>query len=195
LRLAEGTSVTLAAATRIELESGRAYIDSGVTGAEPVAIVTRLGTVRDIGTQFEARLQDDVLRLRVRSGRVQFSHGGLRYESGAGEQLSIVGDRMVERGSIAATDVDWRWVETLATAPDVDEQPVTRLLDWVARETGRPIRYRDAEVERRAASTILHGSIRHLAPLEALTAMLATTDLEYVELTDGTLLIQSKPTR
>ena len=73
--------------------------------------------------------------------------------------------------------------------------PVTELLNWVARETGRSIRFQDAEVKRRAAATILHGSIRHLAPLDALTIMLATTDLDYVELADGTLLIQSRSVR
>jgi hypothetical protein len=88
---------------------------------------------------------------------------------------------------------EWRWVESIATAPDVNDQPVMELLDWVARETGRPIRFKDAEVERRAASTILHGSVRNLAPLDALSLMLATTDLDYVELTDGTLLIQARP--
>ena len=81
----------------------------------------------------------------------------------------------------------------MASAPEINEQPVTELLEWVARETGRPIRYKDSEVERRAATTILHGSIRHFAPLEALGVMLATTNLEYVELPDGTLLIQTRP--
>ena len=94
-----------------------------------------------------------------------------------------------------ATDAAWQWVETVASAPDLNEQPVSALLAWVARETGRAIRYADSEVERRAATTILHGSVRHLAPLEALDVMLATTNLEYVSHPDGTLLIQAKPTR
>jgi hypothetical protein len=51
------------------------------------------------------------------------------------------------------------------------------------------------EIERKASSTILHGSIRNLAPLEALSVMLATTDLEYALPDDGTILIRLKVTR
>ena len=76
--------------------------------------------------------------------------------------------------------------------PDLDDQPVTVLLDWVARETGRTLRYASAEVERQAATTILHGKIGQLAPLEALDAMLATTDLAYEVREDGTIEIRHK---
>jgi hypothetical protein len=38
--------------------------------------------------------------------------------------------------------------------------------------------------------TILHGSVRGLQPFEALQAMLATTDLQYEQLPDGTILIK-----
>jgi hypothetical protein len=42
------------------------------------------------------------------------------------------------------------------------------------------LRYESPAIEERAATVILHGDIRHLPPLAALEAMLATTDLEYV---------------
>jgi ferric-dicitrate binding protein FerR (iron transport regulator) len=177
--------------------AGRAYIDSGrgERAGEPVEIVTPTATAIDVGTQFEVSLLGETYRLRVREGRVVLRHGGENSDGAAGDQLLIGPDGRLERTSILTTDADWQWVESVAAAPDINEQPVTELLDWVTRETGRPIRYKDSEVERRAATTVLHGSIRHLAPLEALGVMLATTNLEYVELPDGTLLIQSKPTR
>jgi len=197
LRLAEGTEVVLDTPARLQLLAGRAYIDSGrgERAGEPVEIVTPTATAIDVGTQFEVSLLGETYRLRVREGRVVLRHGGENSDGAAGDQLLIGPDGRLERTSILTTDADWQWVESVAAAPDINEQPVTELLDWVARETGRPIRYKDSEVERRAATTILHRSIRHLAPLEALGVMLATTNLEYVELPDGTLLIQSKPTR
>ena len=73
--------------------------------------------------------------------------------------------------------------------------PLTVLLEWVARETGRVIQFDKPEIERKAGTTILHGNIRHLAPLEALEVMLATTDLEYALPDDGTILIRLKVTR
>jgi hypothetical protein len=62
----------------------------------------------------------------------------------------------------------------------MDGKPASQLIAWVARETGRRLRYESPETEQRAARAILHGNIRNLAPFEALSAMLATTDLEYV---------------
>jgi ferric-dicitrate binding protein FerR (iron transport regulator) len=196
LRLAEGTEVVLADPAKLELIAGRAYVDSGSgpRAGKAIEIVTPTATAIEVGTQFEVGLFDDTYRLRVREGRVVLRHGDGHSEGAAGEQLLIGPDGRIERTAILTTDVDWQWVESVAPAPDVNERPVTDLLAWVARETGRPVRFTDGEVERRAATTILHGSIRHLAPLEALSVMLATTDLEYVELGDGTLLIRTRPT-
>ena len=196
LRLAEGTEVALDRANRLTLVAGRAYVDSGggARAGDPIEIVTPTATAREVGTQFEVALLGETYRLRVREGRVVLSYDERQASGAAGEQLSIGPGRQLERTSILRTDAAWQWVETVAPAPDLNDRPVSELLDWVARETGRAIRYADRDVERRAATTILHGSIRHLAPLEALDVMLATTQLEYVAQPDGTLLIQAKPT-
>jgi len=196
LRLAENTEVVFAKPPLLELAAGRVYIDNdGRQGDARVEIVTSIASVTDVGTQFEINLTGRQYRLRVREGRVHLRHGMARIDGLAGDELTIGEDGSIARTWIAPTDEDWRWVEAIATAPDVNDRPVTELLNWVARETGRSIRFQDAEVKRRAAATILHGSIRHLAPLDALNVMLATTDLDYVELPDGTLLIQSRPAR
>jgi hypothetical protein len=110
----------------------------------------------------------------------------------AGEQLTIRAGGVLERARIEADDPEWDWVESLAPAPDIDNQPVTVLLDWVARETGRSVRFANPEVARHAANTILHGNIRHLQPLEALSVMLATTDLEYALPDNVTILVRRK---
>jgi len=196
LRLAENTEVAFAKPPLLELAAGRVYVDNdGRRGDARVEIITSIASVTDVGTQFEINLTGEQYRLRVREGRVRLRHGTARIDGLAGDELTIGEDGSVARTWIAPTDGDWRWVEAIATAPEVNDRPVTELLNWVARETGRSIRFQDAEVKRRAAATILHGSIRHLAPLDALTIMLATTDLDYVELADGTLLIQPRPAR
>ena len=92
--------------------------------------------------------------------------------------------------AIAANDPDWRWIHSLASAPDIDEQPLTVLLAWVARESGVKVRYASPAIERKATATILHGSIQRLKPFEALEVMLATTDLRHEVLSDGTILIK-----
>ena len=83
------------------------------------------------------------------------------------------------REDFSGSDPAWRWIESVAPASSTDGQPVTALLGWVSRETGRKLRYDDPAVEQLAAATILHGRLSELTPLETLDVLLATTDLEY----------------
>jgi ferric-dicitrate binding protein FerR (iron transport regulator) len=192
LALANGTSLRLAAATEVrfdgsrelQLQDGRVYLDNRASLGTGFRIGTPLGTVRDVGTQFEVRVADESLRVRVREGRVEIDRAGGHVNGAAGEQLEIDVLGGVTRSAIATTDPEWQWAEAMATAPDIDGRPASELLAWVARETGHRLRYASPDVEQRAATVILHGNIRHLAPLAALDAMLATTDLEYVLIGD-----------
>lgn len=179
LRLAAATEMTLDGSRQFLLRDGTIYLDNRASLGTGFRIGTPVGTVRDVGTQFEVHVADNALRLRVREGRVEIDRTGQVLSGSAGEQLDInlLGD--VSRSAIATADPAWQWTEALAPAPDVDGRPATELLTWVARETGHRLSFASATVEQRAATTILHGNIRHLAPLAALDAMLATTDLEY----------------
>jgi len=180
LRLAAATELTLDGQRQFVLRDGTIYLDNRASLGTGFRIGTPVGTVRDVGTQFEVQVHDDALRLRVREGRVEIDRAGRTLSGSAGEQLDVSLLGSVSRSLIAPTDPAWQWIETLAPVPDVDGRPATELLAWVARETGRRLQYQSPDVEQRAASVILHGNIRHLAPLAALDAMLATTDLEYV---------------
>ena len=181
LRLAGDTEVLLDGGRRLFVQHGTVYVDSGSPRAGGrVEIVTPAGTARDVGTQFELQVAGTRLRLRVREGSVAIDRGGRSLLGAAGEQLVIDDRGGVMRGSIAPDADAWAWAEALAPLPDIDGRPAAQLISWVARETGRRLRYESPAIEQRAASVILHGDIRHLPPLAALEAMLATTDLEYV---------------
>lgn len=196
LRLAEATEVRMLAESRVELIAGKAYIATvavtDAAAARPVEIVTPVGTASDVGTQFEIQYRDERYRLRVREGAVVLQRDFLRIRSATGEQLMIDRDGELRREAVSPTDPGWDWVEAVAPAVAIDGQPLTVLLDWVARETGRSVRYADAATQRRAATTILHGSIDELAPLQALGIMLATTDLRHRLLDDGTIMIEAQ---
>ena len=187
LKLAGGTSLRLAADTEIMLDTppqlylqrGTIYLDHAVGTGKGYRIETPAGTARDVGTQFELKVAGKALRLRVREGRVEIDRAGQLLAGAAGEQLELDVQGAVTRSSIAATDAAWQWAEAVAPAPDIDGRPASVLLAWVARETGRQLHYQSTAVESRATNVILHGNIRHLAPLAALDVMLATTDLEY----------------
>ena len=193
LRLAEATEVELESASRLLVIAGKIYIDTGAARAtHGIEVITEAGTAVDVGTQFEVQYRDGEYRLRVREGRVLLRRDAGEVDGQAGEQIKILVDGVLERSRIGQDDPAWDWVESVAPAPDIDKQPVTVLLTWVARETGRTLRFASPDIESKAGTTILHGSIRHLAPLEALSVMLATTDLEYTLPDDATILIRLK---
>lgn len=193
LRLATETEIMLDAPGRLYLKSGTIYLDNHGSLGTGYRVETPAGTARDLGTQFELRVASGTLRLRVREGRVEIDRAGQLVSGAAGEQLEIDALGGVTRLPIEASDTAWLWAESVAPTPDVDGKPASVLIDWVARETGRRVVYASTLVEERAASVILHGNIRHLAPLVALDAMLATTDLEYVLLGD-TMEIRTRDT-
>ncbi len=192
LRLAAATEVQMDGARRMLLRSGTLYLDNAGNVGTGYRIETSVGTARDVGTQFELHVAGGALRLRVREGRVEIDRAGRLMTGSAGEQLDVDALGGVTRSSIGTADVAWQWAETIAPAPDIDGQPATALIAWVARETGRQLRYQSAAVESRAAAVILHGNIEHLAPLAALDVMLATTDLEYTLLDDDTMEIRTR---
>ena len=181
LRLAGETQVMVDAPGRLYVRQGTIYVDSGARpSASGIEVVTPAGTARDIGTQFELQVAGARLRLRVREGSVALDRGGKSLTGSAGEQIVIDDFGGISRGTIAPDAQEWEWAEAVAPMPDIDGRPASELIAWVARETGQRLRYESAAVEERAATVILHGNIRHLPPLAALEAMLATTDLECV---------------
>jgi FecR protein len=191
VRVAGGAQVVFESRSLLRLEDGKVYIDTGSGGIEDqVLVVTKAGSVADIGTQFEVLYQDRRYRVRVREGRVLLQHGDQRQRGSAGDEISIGRNGAVSVASIAADGPEWQWVQSLASAPEIDDQPLAILLAWVARETGRAVRYATPAIERKVTTTILHGSIRNLEPLDALAVMLATTDLEHELMPDGTIMIR-----
>ena len=77
VRLDHGSRARLLSATAIELGAGALYVDSGPESPD-LEVHTSFGVVRDIGTQFEIRLDAASLRVRVRSGVVEV-HRGARF--------------------------------------------------------------------------------------------------------------------
>ncbi len=191
LRLDELTQVRLAGPTRVELLAGTVYVDARATGLA-IDVVTPIAVTRDVGTQFEVRYRNQEQRVRVREGTVVVQLGAQEYRGSAGEQLLVSPAGEVQWAAIATADSSWDWVQLVVRTPDIENRPLTELLEWVARETGRPVRYESPAVQALTEGTILHGSIRNLAPLPAARTVLATTDLDLEILDDGSLLVKGR---
>jgi ferric-dicitrate binding protein FerR (iron transport regulator) len=196
VRVNTASEIELAAPETMTLTAGTVYIDSGPLESDGrLVVTTRFGTLRDIGTQFEVNAGDDVLRLRVREGRVVVEDGpGLRLESTAGEQLTLDTAGQVQRSAFRSDDPAWNWAAQLTPIPALSGQTVQAFLNWVARESGRRVLYEQVGVELQARSVRLSSSanLADLTPLEMLDAVLATTNFAYIIRADGAILIQRR---
>lgn len=193
LRVDASSELAVTTASDIELLGGTIYIDSGAgTATEPLQVTTQVGSVRDIGTQFEVSTADATLRVRIREGAVRIEAGDGELLGSAGEQVGLGEDGTIERDFFSPFDPAWAWVATLADTPEIEGQPLLSFLDWVTRETGRSLRFDAPATEARIRTVVLHGSAADLSPMQALDVMLSTTDFEYSLRGDGAIVIRPR---
>ncbi|MDH3745813.1 MAG: FecR family protein [Acidobacteriota bacterium] len=211
VRLSNGHSVRLDSDSRVRLLSGAAldliegavYVDSGAAhvahaasaAGSSVEITTVFGAVRDIGTQFEVRIQDGgaaTLRLRVREGVVSVSRGAETHSAEAGQELTVDTRGAVEVGTVSRHGSEWDWAIEAAPGLEIEGLRLQEYLDWLTRETGIQARYSDSGVGESAGDIELFGSIEGLSPIQSVDAVLPSTGLDY-QLAGHDLLIGSRP--
>jgi ferric-dicitrate binding protein FerR (iron transport regulator) len=184
-RFSDGTSVRLDVGSRaralslhaIELSSGAAYVDTGRESGR-FEVRTPVGTARDVGTQFEVRLLDRTVRLRVRTGVVELSDGGRSVSGRAGTEI-ILSDGAAASRPIAAHGPEWEWTTRVSPTLDTEGMALSVFLERVAREHGWTLHYADPALEREASDIILHGSVEGLRPREAIEVAIATSSLRH----------------
>jgi ferric-dicitrate binding protein FerR (iron transport regulator) len=186
VRLDTGSDVRPIAGNIIELIAGAVYID---TRRESGGFEVRTGTAtaRDIGTQFEVRLVERSVRVRVRSGVVELSDRTRSVTGRAGTEITLLPTGAVSR-PFAAHGPEWEWTAAVSPALEIEGVSLGSFLDRIVREQGWTVQYADAALAREAATIVLHGSVRGLSPREALDVALATSGLRH-RLEDGELVI------
>jgi len=178
LRVDVNTALRLDAGRRVQLERGALYVQSA--GSPPTTVVTRQGEIVDIGTRFEVRVADDILRIRVRDGLVRFDQpNGQRHDAPAGSELVVAKDGALARSERSPFADVWNWTTLAAPVFDVEGARLSAFLQWVATEGGRTIDFRNARLSQSYASTVLHGSIRGLTVDQALAVVLPTCGLTH----------------
>jgi hypothetical protein len=193
VRLDEGTLARLLSSSRLTLERGALYVDSGRSGPghAGLEISTPRGVVTEIGTQYEVRLEADAdaVHVRVREGSVSVLRGGESHPAARGESLTLRADGSVARGAVEPDAAEWRWVLAAAPSLDIEGRTLHSFLDWVARETGWEVRYADEALERSARGIRLHGTIEGLRPDESLGVILQGSGLDY-DAEDGVVVVR-----
>lgn len=193
LRVDVQSRVALTSADAVELIAGVVYFDSekARTGV-PFTVSTDLGSVRDIGTQFLARLDPTAgqFDIGVRDGSVELVRGNEVGAAGVGERLVVTQDAAtIRRDRIATFGGEWNWVERVAPPFDTDGRTVSDFLAWFSAQTGRTVTFGSTDAERLARG-VVSGPI-DLQLLQQLSAVLATADLTYT-LEDDRVVINTR---
>jgi FecR protein len=188
LRLDHDTTVRLVSAHTIDLKRGAVYVDSSLLRDAPIEIRTPLARIVDIGTRFEVRTGDGLL-VRVRDGSVDISTRKQQVRVNAGFESRVRSDGSQEVSAFVPDGDPW----TAAIAPPfaIEGRSVAALLQWCSRETGLTLRYSSRDAEHTARTTLLHGTVNGLQPLEMAEVVLPTAGLEAVH-KGGDLVIRMR---
>jgi ferric-dicitrate binding protein FerR (iron transport regulator) len=191
LRVDNHTQLQIVAADEFALLSGRVYIDTGdrIYSDRHVTITTASGSATDIGTQFSVSYAQDLMSVAVREGRVDLSDKQHSYSAVRGQKVSLRDGQTAQIDAVEIAGAEWQWAIALAPDFDLEQHSVLDFLKWAARETGLELVFDDDQVRSAARTARSHGSISGLSPLEAVEAVLATTQFRY-SIDGDTLLIQ-----
>ena len=184
LRVDASSRLALDAAGRIELGRGAVYFDSGLDpGAPPaparVVVATPLGTVSELGTQFEVRLVAEGLRVRVREGEVALRRLGRTHTADAGVELTVTVAGVVHTAALPAFGAAWEWTQAIAPPFPLEGSSLSEFLAWVSRESGRRVAGAAMATGEAARTTVLHGSLAGLTPEESLAVVLPSCGLGF----------------
>lgn len=189
VRIDRGSRIRLVGPAVIELAKGAVYLATA-EGPRGFEVRTSMGTVRDVGTQFEIRLDATSLRVRVRTGLVEIRRreGVVSARGGSETMVTSAG---VDTRRLSAYGPEWEWTAGLATTFQIEGRSLQAFLDHVTREEGWTLRYANPTLADAARRTVLHGSVEGLRAEEALGVALATSGLQY-RLRAGELLVSSR---
>jgi ferric-dicitrate binding protein FerR (iron transport regulator) len=189
VRLDNGARARLLSATVIDLLEGAVYVATSDT-SKGFEVRTPMGTLRDVGTQFEVRFTGSSLRLRVRAGRVEVRRGAEVIPTSAGTEVTVAATG-VRTSTMSVHGSAWEWTASVAPVFEIEGRPLSTFLEHVAREEGWVLRYADPALARAASSIIMRGSIGGVRAEEALRVALATSGLQH-RLQEGELVV-SRP--
>ncbi len=197
LRLAAGTGIEVVSSSVIRLTDGDMYVDIPPERSSQVKldIETPAGTFTHIGTQFQIAVHGGSTQLRVREGQVRWYSSDGEFLSSAGTRLTVDEDGKATRDEVPTSGADWQWAESLGRPFDIDGHPIAEYLRHFARETGRTLHFADERIARKAATTVMHGSLSKLTAVETLSAVMATTSMRFALTPDAIRIDTTDDTR
>ncbi|MCB1645198.1 MAG: FecR domain-containing protein [Pseudomonadales bacterium] len=192
IRLNEKSQISLEDTESLHLTAGQVYVDSNDEDGvdKSIRIDTSFGSARDIGTRFAVEVDRDGWTVRVREGKVSLNDSGQNLLAAAGEAISVDRKDAVRKSPLAPYDASWTWVAEAASPFAIEGKTLQEYLSWVSKESGHQIEYTSAEIRDASGTTILHGDISGLRPLDSLPAVVSTTGHEYVINEEGVIVLR-----
>jgi ferric-dicitrate binding protein FerR (iron transport regulator) len=193
VRLDRDSQLRLIDPAHMALDRGAIYVDSDGSDSRRLSLVvqTRFGEVREIGTQFEVRLLERSIRLRLREGAVVMARDSEFDEVMAGTEYELFEDGRTSMGPIAPYSPEWSWVQRIAPMLDFEGRTARELLDWIARESGLHLAFDDEATAHAADETILRGATESLSPARALEEILPSCGMRH-RIERGVLIVSSE---
>ncbi len=202
LRLDENTSISLTAANEIYLQHGRLYFDSDPVTSndasvrsghrEVLAIRTDHGMVTPLGTRYVTQQLNDSLVVMVRQGKVSVDGAGFSANALEGQRLQVSSNDAPVVVPVDSYGEEWGWIERTTPAWNAEGRTIFEFLNWVSRESGRPIRFESLVAEQLAKTESLVGyGLVDLEPSIALRIVLMTTNLDWT-IKDGTVVVTER---
>lgn len=195
LRVDQASRLIYQDAVNLKLEQGAIYVSSAADAPEKhqsIRVHTNLGAVRDIGTQFEVRLDGEGLRVRVREGEIELEHADSKTPAKAGRELRLTASGVVQHNDIDAHDASWAWVSGIAPIPVLEGKNLGFFLDWYARERGLAMVFEQPNSAAQHRLTEINGEFAGFTPDTLLEVVLPACGLDYEKQGDA-ILIKEPP--
>lgn len=177
IRLDVNTRLRLESDSLFVLERGAVYLDSGPAHSK-FHVSTPHGEVINQGTQFEVRLRDTSMEVRVRQGSVSLTNQKFSHSVDAGNRLTVDNGGKIQVTEFAIYGPSWEWINYVSPAFHLEGRTLTEFLSWIANENGWTLNAA-SEIHQSHGKIVLHGSVENLSPAQMLEAVLPVCGLTY----------------
>jgi ferric-dicitrate binding protein FerR (iron transport regulator) len=191
LRLDLDTHVEVVSESALVLLSGAVYVDSGRpdsgraadrrqgAATRPLEVRTPAGPVTEQGTQFEVRLIDAAVRVRVREGQVSLGRPTGDLEVTSGRELRIDDGGSTTHRDVPVHGEEWGWIAQITPMMEIEGRSLREFLSWISRERGLGLRFDGRDLETSASTIRLKGSIDGMTLDQALESVLPTCGMRH----------------
>lgn len=179
---AQNTSVQFTGIGSIYLRHGKIFVDSPGEDTS-IVVETTVGSVQDIGTQFEVDTDGKALKVAMREGSVKIDLGETieyaYFKDGNGDIMHIDAEKNIHKSQIRNNDDYWAWTDSAVKPLPLKGASVFDTLSWVGRVSGKEVVYKSPSAQTQAKETYFSSGELKANSIDAmLPALMTSTNLQ-----------------